>query len=113
MSRKTFLLLCSKMVNIGKHDTTFRKCIPLDKRVAIALYTLKSSSEYASISHMFGVSKASVCLILKSFCHEVWNVMCREFLPSNFLNEVKIKECVNGFKSLGFPQCFGAIGSYF
>lgn len=112
MCREIFYLLCSKMVNIAKQDTRFRKCISLEKRVAVALYTLKSSSEYASIGHMFGISKASVCLILKSFCTEVWNALSGEYLSPNFLNESKIEECVNGFKELGFPQCLGAIGKY-
>lgn len=112
MSRETFQLLCSKLTSMKRTDTRFRKCIPLEKRIAIALYCLKSSSEYASIGHMFGVSKASVCLILKEFCIEVWRNLSEEYLPSNFINETKIKECVEGFKNLGFPQCFGAIGWY-
>ena len=110
MSRQTFQLLCSKMTAMNKSDTNFRKCIPLQKRIAIALYCLKSSSEYATIGHMFGVSKSSVCLILQEFCIEVWKALSEEYLPTNFINYTKINECVDGFKKLGFPQCFGAIG---
>lgn len=113
MTRKTFHLLCSKLPNITKIDTNFRQCIPLEKRIAVALYCLKSSSEYASIGHMFGISKSSVCVILKEFCFEVCKVLSEEYLPSNIFNENKINECVSGFKKMGFPQCFGAIGNVY
>ncbi|KAI8123866.1 putative nuclease HARBI1 [Lucilia cuprina] len=72
-------------------NTTYRKSIPLEKRVAIAVYTLRSSAEYASVGHIFGVSKAT------------------EYLSSDIINETKIMDCVDGFGKLGFPQCFGAI----
>ena len=113
MSRTCFSLLCKKLSNLGKVDTNYRKSIPLEKRVAIALYTLRSSAEYATIGSLFGVSKASVCLILKEICCEVWRVMAAEYIPSEFVTEEKIKECVLGFKQMGFPQCFGALGTTF
>ncbi|XP_017490881.1 PREDICTED: uncharacterized protein LOC108379074 [Rhagoletis zephyria] len=61
-----------------------RKAIPLEKRVAIALYALGSSAEYRSIANLFGVGKSTV-------------------------GSEKINEYVKGFEILGFPQCLGAI----
>ena len=68
MSRQTFQLFYLKLPSMNKSDTTFRKCMPLQKRIAIVHYCLKSSSEYALIAHMFGIFKATACLILQEFC---------------------------------------------
>lgn len=103
-------MLCEKQKVLGRSNTNYRKCIPLEKRVAIALYTLRSSAEYATIANLFGVSKASVCLILKEFCEEVWRVMASDYINAFPLTEGKMKDCIEGFEKLGLPQCFGALG---
>ncbi len=61
MSRETFLFVCHELKSIEKRNTSMRKAIPLQKRVSIALW-------FRTISHLFGVSKASVCLIIKDVC---------------------------------------------
>ncbi|XP_036346703.1 uncharacterized protein LOC118756018 [Rhagoletis pomonella] len=109
MSRSCFRILCDKLKGMAKCDTVFRACIPLEKRVAIALYCLRWSAEYATICRLFGVSKTSVWRILLEFRYEVWNVLRQEYLPSTFLSPNKIQDCVDGFEIIGFPQCFGAI----
>jgi len=110
MERTAFNTLVDHMRGMERKDTNFRLCIPLAKRVAIAVYALASSAEYRTVGALFGVSKASVCNILNEFCREVWRVLAPEYLKPNFLTEDKIEECVKGFEALGFPQCLGAMG---
>ncbi|XP_037951571.1 uncharacterized protein LOC119682257 [Teleopsis dalmanni] len=110
MNRQCFNILCNEIRGIERNTTSFRQCISLAKRVAIALYALCTSREYSTIGKLFGVSKASVCVILKEFCSEVWRVMAPQYLSADFLTEEKLEKCVKGFKKIGFPQCFGAIG---
>ena len=41
-------------------DTTWRHAIPVEKRVAVALWTLGTGNSYRTVSRIFGVSPASV-----------------------------------------------------
>ncbi|XP_075154536.1 uncharacterized protein LOC142228101 [Haematobia irritans] len=106
---ETFGLLVSLLNAIQKQDTCFRLAIPLEKRIAIALYALGSSAEYRTIGRLFGVSASSVCNILHEFCKIVIKVLGEEYLPSQFITEEKVNECVSGFENIGFPQCLGAV----
>lgn len=112
MSGESFNILCRELQGLKKHDTNYRKSIPLRKRIAIALYALGSSAEYRSIANLFGVGKCTVGKLLKEFCQTVWRVMAPTQLSAYPLTAEKIVENVNGFQKLGFPQCFGAIGKY-
>ncbi|XP_037948389.1 putative nuclease HARBI1 [Teleopsis dalmanni] len=107
--RNCFKRLVEMLPNLRKMNTTFRETIPLEKRIAIALYVLGSSTEYRKVGALFGVSKPTVCLILNEFCKGVWQALAPEYLPDNFLNQEKLEECVKGFDIIGFPQCFGAV----
>ena len=51
-----------------RQNTNFRDAILLEKRVAIALWRLATGNAYRVISKVFGVSSASVNLILLEFC---------------------------------------------
>ncbi|XP_058837693.1 uncharacterized protein LOC131693671 [Topomyia yanbarensis] len=90
-------------------DTMLRKAIPLEKRVAVALYTLGSSSEFRSIANLFGIGKSTVCVILLEFCREIWEILAPLYLSKLPLERDTIEDCVAGFLNLGFPQCLGAI----
>ncbi|XP_034082003.1 uncharacterized protein LOC117552543 isoform X2 [Gymnodraco acuticeps] len=69
MSEETYTYLCNKLrPAMERQDTTFRECIPLKKRVAIALWKLATGSEYRSIGHLFGVSNTTVCRCVQDFC---------------------------------------------
>ncbi|XP_049316544.1 uncharacterized protein LOC125779312 [Bactrocera dorsalis] len=109
MSRATFEILCEYVKGITKQDSCYRKCIPLQKRVAVAVYTLKSSAEYETVARLFGVSKAIVSEIFLAFCQEVWQSLRPIYLTEQLTNSEKVDECVHGFEKLGFPQCLGAI----
>ena len=61
MTKRTFLILCNKLQpylpRCGRH---VRKPIPVEKKIAIALYKLASCAEYRVVGDVFGVHKASV-----------------------------------------------------
>lgn len=110
MEREHFNTLVEGLQGLKKMDTNFRTAIPLDKRIAIALYTLGTSAEYKAVGRLFGVSRPMVGKILHEFCVEFYKVFAPKYLPRNFLTQEKLEECVKGFEALGFPQCFGAMG---
>jgi len=61
-------ILTERLKGLTKQDTIMRKAIPLEKRIAKALYILGSSSEYRTVGRLFGVSDSMVCKILQEFC---------------------------------------------
>ncbi|XP_036340253.1 putative nuclease HARBI1 [Rhagoletis pomonella] len=109
MNRKSFRKLCHMLIGMERRNTHYRKAIVLEKRVAIALYALGSSAEYRTMANMFGVGKSTVGRILIEFCHEVWKFLWPLYLKNFPMTEVKLREFINGFQSLGFPQVLGAI----
>ena len=109
MSQCTFMYLCDELrSSIEKSDTEMRRAVPTDVRVALTLWFLATGADYRTISHLFGVSKSTVCLAAKDVC----SAIVKSLLPhyTRFLTGTALREIVDGFKSnLGFPQCVGAV----
>ena len=108
MSRDTFLYLCSELKSLEKRDTVMRKAIPLEQRVAIALWRLATNGDYRTIAHLLGVSRASVCLIVRDVCDAIVQVLLPKYIQTP--HGERLQSIVDGFSSKwGFPQCVGAI----
>jgi hypothetical protein len=76
MSRSMFLYLCNEIRSKNtKKDTEMRPAISAEKRVALTLWFLATNADYRTIGHLFGVSKASVCVIRKQVCRAIVNVL--------------------------------------
>lgn len=62
MPKDTFLYLCHRLQpQLGRHDTNYRYCVPIQKIIASALSKFATNSHYRSISHLFVVGAATVC----------------------------------------------------
>lgn len=109
MTRATFTYLCSKLkFSLERKDTVMRKAIAVEKRLGIALWFLATGTDYRTIGHLFGVSKATVCLAVKEVCSVIVNVMLPEYIK--FPDGNVLKRVIHGFKNdHGFPQCAGAV----
>ena len=109
MSRATFLYLCNELRSaITKDDTTMRKAIPSERRVALTLWFLATNADYRTIGHLFGVSKSTVCVVTKDVCAAI----VRKLLPKYIRIPTAdgLKDVVEGFKhKWEFPQCAGAV----
>ena len=76
MSRDPFLYLCSEFKSsLEKRVTAMRRATPLEQRVTIALWRLATNGDYRTIAHLFGVSRASVCLIVWDVCDAIVQVL--------------------------------------
>ena len=105
MSRQTFDYLCTEL---KCQDTIMRKAIPLNKRVGIALWYMATNMDFRSLGHLFGVSKSTVCHIIKEVCAAIRYVLLPKYIkvPSG----EALQHVMSGFKRrLGFPQCAGAV----
>lgn len=109
MSRATFTMLCDKLRPYSsKKDTRLRKCIAMERRIALCIWRLATNSSYREIGHLFGVSTASACIITNSICSTLVKYIMPRYvrLPQGD----RVMQTVNGFEDRwGFPQCFGAI----
>ncbi|XP_059474470.1 uncharacterized protein LOC132196083 [Neocloeon triangulifer] len=92
-----------------KTDTNFRKAIPMDKRVAIAIYCLKSTCTPEDVSNIFRVGVSTVSEILHEFCHYVNEILLKRYVKFPGTQEER-KKIVEDFMTLWqFPNTFGAI----
>ena len=109
MSQATFNYLCNELRStIQKTDTHLRKAVSVEQRVAITLWYLGTNSDYRTIGHLFGVSKATVCVVTKEVCRAIVAILQPRYIriPSGS----DLRAVVKGFAyDLGFPQCAGVV----
>ena len=85
-----------------------RKAIPTEKRVALTLWFLATGADYRTISHLFGVSKSTVCVVTKQVCSSIVECLLPKYVKIPI--GAALMEDIEGFKSNhGFPQCVGAV----
>ena len=66
-SKATFLYVCNELrSSVEKSDTSMRKAIPVEQRVALTLRFLSTGVDFRTIGHLFGVSKSAMCVIIYS-----------------------------------------------
>lgn len=111
MSRETFFYLCEKLrPRLARQDTSFRLALPVEKRVAVALWRLASNVEYRTISSLFGVGKSTVCRCVRDMCHAIVALLSGLYLRPP--NEQELEESAQLFLSnSGFPHCVAAIAT--
>ena len=109
VSKSTFLYLCDQLKSrIDKQNTVMRNCISLERRVAITLWVLATTSEYRTVGHLFGVTRNTVCVIV----HETCTAIVKKLLPVyvQFPEGNGLVQVMDGFKqNFGIPQCAGSI----
>uniref|UniRef100_A0A672GSN4 DDE Tnp4 domain-containing protein n=1 Tax=Salarias fasciatus TaxID=181472 RepID=A0A672GSN4_SALFA len=101
MSEESFQHLCEKVrPAMEKHNTTFRACVPLRKRVAVAVWKLATNADYRSIT--------TVCRCVQDFCDAARERLVPELIK--FPDLQTLQEMSAYFHSRwGLAQCVGAI----
>ncbi|XP_034419554.1 uncharacterized protein LOC117751705 isoform X2 [Cyclopterus lumpus] len=111
MSRETFFYLCDELrPRLARQDTSFRLALPVEKRVAVALWRLASNVEYRTISALFGVGKSTVCRCVRDMCHAIVALLSAVYLRPP--GEPELEASAQLFLSKwGFPHCVAAIAT--
>ena len=89
-------------------ETTFRKPVTVEERVAVTIWKLATNVEYRTLAIMFGLGRSTVAEIVVETCREIAAHLLTEYvkIPSGD----RMKEVVDGFETFwGFPQAVGAI----
>ena len=109
MSHATFLYLCNELrSSVKKDDTVMRKAIPVEQRIALTLWFLSTNADNRTIGHLFGVSKATICVVTKQVCSAIVEILLPKYIQ--FPSGDGLTQVVDGFKhKLGFSQCAGAV----
>uniref|UniRef100_A0A8B9BMV7 DDE Tnp4 domain-containing protein n=1 Tax=Anser brachyrhynchus TaxID=132585 RepID=A0A8B9BMV7_9AVES len=68
----TFDFLCGRLrAAIERRDTSMRRAVPAEVRLALTLWRLGACTEYRAVEQQFGVSRSTVCKILRDVCEAV------------------------------------------
>lgn len=93
---------------LERQDTTMRKAISTEKRVAIGLYKLCSTAEDRTVAHLFGQGRSTVNTIFRQFVRAVI-----EMLEAEWIRMVSRKDMAahlrEFFAVTGFPHALGAM----
>ena len=96
--------------NLQKHDTTFRKAIPIEKQVALSVWRLATGNSCRTISKAFGIGKSTVVKITREFCSELCELSLdlSRFLTTGIMTKYAMEQFKKSFNCV-IPQCVGAI----
>ncbi|XP_056466534.1 uncharacterized protein LOC130405474 [Gadus chalcogrammus] len=106
----TFSFLCGALRRrLKRQDTTYRLCIPLSKRVALALYKLGNPCSYKTVAELFAVGVASVCHCVRDFCSAVIEVLRPQLVAEPTPGDLR-ETAERFYLAHGVPRCVGVIG---
>ena len=110
VERSTFSKLVQQLdPYLRREDTILRPAIPVDKRVACALYALGSTSELRTVANLFGIGKSTAGEILHEFCATIVEFYFNRFItfPST---DTEIADTACDFlREHDYPLCLGAV----
>ena len=111
MSRETFLLLVALVrPRLEKRDTQLRRAIPIEKRVAIALWRLATGNSFRTVAKTFAVGDSTAVQITKEFCLELTRLSPRFIkFPQTRRDTAKAIEEFKMDYQTEFPQVVGAL----
>lgn len=72
MSEEDFIFLLNAIKHkISKSDTTFRKAIPAEERLAVTLRFLVTGDSFTSLQYLFKISKQLILQIIPDVCQAI------------------------------------------
>ncbi|XP_065440822.1 uncharacterized protein LOC135981585 [Chrysemys picta bellii] len=105
MRKATFMGLYEALApTLRRKDTRLRAALPVEKRVAIAIWKLATPDSYRSVANQFGVGKSTVEIVLMQACKAINRILLRRTVTLG-----NVQDIVDGFAQMGFPNCGGAI----
>ncbi|XP_077505085.1 uncharacterized protein LOC144114929 [Amblyomma americanum] len=88
--------------------TNMREPIPVEKRVAVALYKLCSCAEDRAVADVFGIGRSTVNELYREFCETVVATLEHEWVKMP--TAVDMRAHIREFEAMcGFPQAVGAL----
>ena len=109
MSYETFNLLVKELKpSVERRDTTLRRAVPVEERVAVTIWRLATNVEYRTLAALFGLGRSTVGEIVIDTCKAISDNLFSNFVRIPSGNQ--LQAIVEGFETRwGFPQVAGAI----
>lgn len=112
MSKETFFYVCNQLQpGLTPHSSHFHPpALPLEKRVAVALWHLATNVEYQTLSPLFGIGPSTVQMCVREVSYAI--VLLLKPLYLRLPSEKELENMVRIFCTRwGFPHCIGALDS--
>ncbi|CAN7995905.1 unnamed protein product [Ixodes pacificus] len=94
---------------IRKEDTNFRKAIPPDVRLALAIRFLAAEEMLRSVSYNFLTARSTRCEIIPEVCSALWEVLGPVYVACPKQPEQWKKIATEFEERWNVPNCVGAI----
>ncbi|XP_042310079.1 uncharacterized protein LOC121923591 [Sceloporus undulatus] len=105
MSRGTLFEIAEVLrPKLERQRTIMREAISVEKRVAIVVWWLSNLERYREVATQFGIGRSTVGDIVLEVCFAIELLLAPQMICMG--DHQKIME---GFRSLGFPHCIGAM----
>lgn len=109
MPKDIFMYLCSELAPfISRHDTRFRKVVPLQVKVGAVVYKLVTGLNFFNCSELFGIGESTA----HEFLVEVLDSIIRHLGPKHLYwpSGQEMERISSGFdRRFGLVNCQGAI----
>ncbi|XP_028559424.2 uncharacterized protein LOC114582510 [Podarcis muralis] len=105
MSRGTLFEIADVLrPQLQRQRTIMREAIPVEKRVAIAVWWLSNLKCYREVAAQFGVGRSTVGEIVLEVCFAIKHLLVQKTI---YLGDYW--KIMDGFRKMGFPHCVGAM----
>lgn len=95
---------------LEKRDTRLRKAVPIEKRVAVAIWRLSTGNSFRTIAKTFAIGKSTAVQITKEFCAEMLRLSPRYIkFPSSRRETAEAIEKFKGDYGCEIPQVMSAL----
>lgn len=110
MRAQNFYKLCAELrPYITKRETNMRKPVDADTQVAVTLYYLSDEGRLRKTANAFGLSRATVSLIVRRVCRAITDHLGPKYIVLPTSSEAVHDLVKNFMQQHGMPQCLGAI----
>ena len=108
MSKQTFTYLCQQLSTL-RQDTTMRKAITVEQRLAVTIWFLATPCEYRTIAQLFGIAHCTVCEIVQETCAAIVKSLLLSFLLATNSTVLLTASKQSGVYPSVLEQLMGAI----
>ncbi|XP_054841812.1 uncharacterized protein LOC129333895 [Eublepharis macularius] len=106
MSRSTFHEIVDVLrPRLQRQETTMRSPVPVEKRLAVALWYLANGIAYRLVRDQFGLGLSTIGTIVLEVCY----ALELEMLSRAVSLGGEVGQIMDGFAAMGFPHCVGAV----
>lgn len=110
LQKHNFERLCAELKPfIEKKQTNIRSPISVECQVAATLYYLSDEGRLRKTANAFGISRASVSLIIRRVTKAISLHLGPRYIQLPFTEDAVKEKVTNFYDSFSVPQCLGAI----